>query len=509
MATSLTITIDKKTKEVSCKSNTDLVSLQNINVHSFGTFYNQDGTVATADDIGKMYVKHETDLYNHLDGAGTVVVIDRIQNKIFAFTDYFNSILPLFYAQNKHQLMLSTNMLTLTREMSGLSISKVAARQFLLHGMVYGERTLIEKVRKLPAKHFLEIDINRCKVHCRKCRYTFDDVANIGIDEYNAIFEKCMEECYREDAGMTLSGGYDTNFILHYVQKIKNERADKALIQAYCGGGITGKDESPLAAEIAEYYGNMDLRTFKVGTTSIQHFPEIVLALQGSCFEDGIFLHYLLAKKLHADSIKYVYTGDLADQVLNLDSFKYSKTTYKRMLRTTYYGVKNAIVHKKYDYYNWMFRGRYEIGALKNLKKGGLLWDYFGVKGIYPYVRRRFLAVAKSVAVPGDYSKAFHRKAVLATVDSAIAQKIKRDGGNTDPIALFDERTKKVFKAEITKMPWYKDREFADENQQLGYELRVLFIDLVRRIFINQELAEYNVGEYPLLENLYPAFKKK
>ena len=509
MASCFTVAINKNTKEVICNSNVCSKTIDNVEIHLIGIIYNCEGKNSTLDDVYDLYVKYDTNMYDHLDGACAVIVIDYKRQRIFVFTDYFNSIIPLFYAESDDEIILTTDLFLLTGKMERLSISLAAAEQFMLHGMVFGKQTLISEVSKLPAKHFLEVDIERCRIHCRRCRYTFKTETDVTIAEYGTVFRKCMEECYEKDAGMTLSGGFDTNYILHYLLQIKQERGDSESIRTYCGGGSTGKDESPLAKEISDYYGNIDLQTFKVNQDSIQYYPEIVLALQGSCFEDGIFMHYQLAKIFHEDGIKYVYTGDMADQVLNLETYQYTMSTYKRIAKLYYLGIKNAILHKTYDYYRWMFRGRYEIGALKNLKKGGLLWDYFGTKGIYPYVRKSFLNVAKSTSASGDYDKRFHRKAVLETLNPVIAQKIKRNGGNTDPIALFDEQTKKALKSEIAKMPWFKARNFVDENQQLGYELRILFIDLVRRIFVNHELKKSNIGEYPLLGDMYPALKTK
>lgn len=502
----ITISINKHSKEVSCCSSLQSMRFQSAEVYLLGTFYNLKGEVSTPDDLFELYQNHGTQMYDALDGTGTAIIIDHLKKKVFAFTDFFNSIFPLFYGETADELIITTHLLSLTAKMKGLTISRFSAQEFMLHGMVYGRRTLISQVSKLPPKHYLEVDVNRCKIHCRKCQYTIASISAVDTAAYNASFHKCMEECYKRGAGMTLSGGFDTNYILHHLQEIKQKEGDIGRIHAYCGGGSSGTDETPLAKEMADYYGNIDLRTFHVTPESIQNFPEIVLALQGVCFEDGIFLHYQLAKKFAEDNIKYVYTGDLADQVFNSETFQYSKPNYKRLILMTLRGVKNAILYRRYDFYNWMFRGRYETAALKLLKKSGQLWDYFGTEGVYPYIRRPFMSMARSTAQPGDYSKRFHRKVVLDTVAPFIAERIQRRGGNTDPTALFDEKTKQVLRAVVMKMPWYKSRRFVNEDQQLGYELRVLYIDLVRRIFINQEFDRCRNGDYLLLKDIYPGF---
>lgn len=506
MPSKLTIRVNKDLRQTVCDTNMNSKRIHDCTVIILGTFYNRDGAIASEDDMYEAYLEYGTKLYDYLDGVGTVIIIDH-QTGLYAFTDYFNSHLSLFYTVTKDELILTTDLLYLTDQMDRLSISMRAARKFMLHGMVYGDKTLIQGVHKLPAGHYLEVDIRRCRIHCGRCHYRFEAQSKIGIPQYNAVFGKCMEECYRKDAAMTLSGGFDTNFIMYYLQRIKEDRKDSKLIRAYCGGGFTGKDETPFVKEMASFYGNIDLHTFYIDPESIQDYPEIVLGLQGQCFEDGIFLHFQMAKLFQKDNIRYVYTGDLADQILNQETYRYTKETYKRIVQTYLKGIKNVFLHRKWDHYRSIFRGRYETAALKNLKKGGLLWDYFGAEGIYPYARRQFISIAKSISVPGDYNKSFHRKAVLETVDPVLAQKIQRNGGNTDPAALFNEQTREALKAEVKKMPWFKERRYVDENQQLGYELRILYIDLVRRIFICRELEGYNRGEYPLLKDMYPSFR--
>lgn len=506
MTSFIRITINKN-KEIFCESSTLVKTFNNVDVYLIGQFFNQNGCRSTEEDIYMDFIKNGTKLYDTLDGTGTVIIIDHNENKLYVFTDYFNSIVPLFYSITKNELLLSTDLLFITKKLKNPCISNKSAHQFMLHGMIFGKNTLIKQVKKLPAKHFLEVDIKKFKLHIRKCSYTIPKISDVTSSVYNEAFKKCMKECYESEAGMTLSGGFDTNFILHFLQEIKKEKNDMKTITAFCGGGKTGKDETPLAKEIADYYKNIDLKSFYIGKESIQNYPEIIYALQGVCFEDGVFLHYHMAKLFKENNIKYVYTGDLADQVLNSEIYKYTKKTFKKILKMNFYGLKNAILFRRYDFYKWLFRGRYETAALKLLKKSGQLWDYFGVLGIYPYARRHILSIAKSTAISGDYKKRFHRKVVLETVDSEIAKKIKRNGGNTDPMALFDDKTKSSLRAIIKKFPWYKKRTYVNENQQLGYELRILYVDLVRRIFLNKDFKRSETNSFPLLQDFYPEFK--
>lgn len=503
----LSIQLDKKSGQLSCRANVKSeANYGNVSVYQIGTFYDSLGQLYSAKGLYQAYSHHGSKTYDILDGTGMLVIVDRDVQKLFAFTDYFNSILPLFYREMNDRVVLSTDLLSLTKGMNNLSISSHAAQMFMLHGMVFGKHTLIRHINKLPAKYYLEVDLKNGHVHCRRCQYSIPRQAGINRQEYNACFGKCIEECYQKGAAMTLSGGFDTNYLLHHLLKVKANKGDDSRIRAYCGGGISGKDETGISQEMADLYGNIDLTTFLVDHHSLQHYPEIVLMLQGVCFEEGIFLHYHMAKLFAQHQVKYVYTGDLADQVMNLETYQYTKATWKRMILMTLRGMKHYIFGKKYDFFYWMFRGRYETAALKLLKKSGQMWGYFGAEGIYPYVRRPFLSIAKSKAVSGDYSKQYHREVVLNTVDSVIAEKIKRNGGNTDPIALFDEHTKTVLKQQIKDMPWYRVRNYVNENQQLGYELRILYIDLVRRIFVNHECDEADESKYPLLMEMYPAF---
>lgn len=278
----------------------------------------------------------------------------------------------------------------------------------------------------------------------------------------------------------------------------------KTPIQAYCGGGKTGKNETSLAKQVAEYYGDIDLHIFEIGKDALQDLPHIVYILQGLSYERGCFMHYRMSKLFQEHGIKCVYTGDMADEASCAETYRYSWNTIKRIIKMDLRGVK-YVLKNSFDYYAFPFRRKYDIASLVLVKKSGQIWNHFGVKGIYPFARKAFLSLARTTAIDGDYRKTYHRNAVKHVLHKELADKIKHDGGNTDPCNLFDEQSRKVIYDIVKKKNWYFDIHFPDINHQYDYYIKAMMIDIFRRIYVEHEYDE-DIEHVPSLSKMYANF---
>ena len=389
---SITISINRKNKAVTCQSKVSPVTFDGIEVYMFGDFYTEEGFPATEKDLFAIYTKFGIKTYDALDGIGTVIIYDRNIEKIFVFTDFFNSTIPVFYSTDAENIWISTDLFALSKCIKKCTLSLLSAIEFMFYAYMKSNRTLIKEIKKLGNRHYLEVDVKRCKVYHHKCQYDIPKLKETDYETYYKTFYECVRQSYTTDAAITLSGGFDTNLIMHCLQNIRKKKGIKTPIQAYCGGGEQGKDETGLAKQIAEFYGNIDMHTFRIGKDVLQHLPHIVYLLQGLSYERGCFMHYRLSQLFQKQGIKQVYTGDLADQVFCAETYAYSLNTLKRIIKMDLRGIKYAIKNS-FDYYNFPFRSKYDIASLMLLKKSGQIWNHFGVKGIYPYTRKSFLQI--------------------------------------------------------------------------------------------------------------------
>lgn len=485
----ITLTIDKKNKSVTSKSEVAHATFNGIEIYLFGDFYTEQGFHATEKDICAIYSKLGNKTNDALDGIGTVFIYDHNIEKIFVFTDFFNSTTPVFYSTGTDNIWISTDLYDLSKCVKKCTLSQMSAIEFMFYAFIKSNRTLIKEIKKLGNRHYLEVDVKRGKVYHHKCSYHIPKLKEADYKTYYKTFYNCVLQSYTPDAAITLSGGFDTNLIMHCLQDIRKKKDIKTPVQAYCGGGEHGKDETSLAKQIAEFYGDIDMHTFRIGKDVLQNLPHIVYLLQGLSYERGCFMHYRLSQLFQKQGIKQVYTGDLADQIFCAETYSYSLKTLRRIIKMDLRGIKYAFKNK-FDYYYFPFRSKYDIASLILLKKSGQIWNHFGVKGIYPYTRKAFLSLARTTAIDGAYNKPYHRKAVKQILPKDLAEIIKRNGGNTDTRFLFDEQIREAILKEIKKMSWYFNLHFPDKDHQYDYYIKALMVDIFRRIYVEHEFDE-------------------
>lgn len=336
---SIIISINRKNKTVTCQSKVTPVTFEGKEIYLFGNFYTEEGLPASEKDILAIYTKCGNQTYDALDGIGTVIIYDRNIEKIFVFTDFFNSTTPVFYSTDAENIWISTDLYDLSKRVKKCTLSQWSAIEFMFYAYNKSNRTLIKEIKKLGNWHYLEVDVKRGKVFHHKCQYHISKLKEIDFETYYKTFYECVRQSYTPDAAITLSGGFDTNLIMHCLQNIRKTKDIKTPIQAYCGGGEQGKDETGLAKLIAAYYGNIDMHTFRIGKDVLQHLPHIVYLLQGQSYERGCFMHYRLSQIFQEQGIKQVYTGDLADQIFCAEIYAYSWNTLKRIIKMDLRGI--------------------------------------------------------------------------------------------------------------------------------------------------------------------------
>lgn len=111
---SIIISINRKNKTVTCQSKVTPVTFEGKEIYLFGNFYTEEGLPASEKDILAIYTKCGNQTYDALDGIGTVIIYDRNIEKIFVFTDFFNSTTPVFYSTDAENIWISTDLYDLS-----------------------------------------------------------------------------------------------------------------------------------------------------------------------------------------------------------------------------------------------------------------------------------------------------------------------------------------------------------------------------------------------------------
>lgn len=182
------------------------------------------------------------------------LVIER-HDEVIAAVDPIRSI-PLFYAEDKPQLLVSDNAEWIRQRCSVKSPYPLGHAEFLLAGYVTGQRTLFEQIKQLRAG---ELAIFRKSGTQTRRYFVFDHeepdtwthealedtLQNVSI----SIFRRLINYANGRQIAVPLSGGYDSRFVLSMLKKLGYENV---LCFSY---GILGNSESALSKYIASSLG--------------------------------------------------------------------------------------------------------------------------------------------------------------------------------------------------------------------------------------------------------------
>lgn len=430
-----------------------------------------DETPVRAQDARKLYAKYGLQLCEHLRGLYTLVIC-LANGTTVLFQDEFGGALPLYFAPTQSGYCVSTSLGKLLRS-TGLprALDTHSAELFLHYGVVPGARTLVQGVRKLPQ---MRIAVLRTpfSLSWRLNRYAKTGPDEMpGEAEYFSTFGESLRASCEDITGplcTALSGGYDSNLILHTLR----EQTD-APIEALSVGGRSGVDETGVAAQLAALRGNVRFRSRLVGPQTLEHLPDMVFRLQGAVYERGIFLQYELAELARQANASYVILGEGADQVMDVQ-----------------YGQPLAFLMRALRGIRLPPR---EMLGLVVLKKNALMLRGVGITPRYPYLHERFVPTARALARQNGTSKAFHKRAVSGALPPEAAVLLQKVGGSTQLKPLFaDDLSYERVCAAVRRLPLnrpgrrIRDRYGAEEALR-NYCLAMLYLHLFERIFLSGE----------------------
>jgi asparagine synthase (glutamine-hydrolysing) len=367
-----------------------------------------------------------------------------------------------------------------------------AIQDFLKLPIVPNKSTLIKGINKLLPQQYILIDgITGCfelestnprrkKVtkHFAKENLISSIANNIGI-LHNQLNSK--------DLACTLSGGFDTNTILHFLAK------STADITAVTIGGKR-VNEIRNAIKMVNRYDNVRHTSSVVGENKLDTFPDIVWRLEGYVGQRGLFLQSELGEHLQKEGIKSIFLADCADQVL--DQYRkslpgFSANIIKELVKCLYtdrYTSKKNIA---------MFTGKF-LYCRKNIdidfdyiaKKNGIMLNSYGIQGIYPFLNRETTAICKALGILG-FRKFFYRKEVKRLLGERSSNIISKVPGTTDIEYLYEGKEgiiSKLLSSKLAEEITSKEQIARITNNPTRYDydllLQVLFVYLFNELFI-------------------------
>ncbi len=465
--------------------NTKLFLLGNIYTNQVDEFHELN-----LEDVYKLYNEYHLDIQKHLDGVYSLIILD--DNEVYVFQDYLSSNIVVYFYKDENNIIVSNELKKIIYACdSNFVFDKSFVDKFLLRGFDEGEATIVERVSKIPPSKYLKIDLSKREIFlCKDTDNQKNQITKTSQKDYIEVMKKICENLGESKVGMTISSGYDSNFIMHNMVDICKEK-----INAFCIGGELGRNEIADSSEICSNYDNVIFNKGLVNGSSLEAYPEIVLALEGAMYEDGIFLQYELAQLVKEKGVDTLILGECTDQI-----FKY---------RTYHAYAENLKLAKYYiwNFYDTVFRNlrvkpyirSFEMASQIIIKKNGLMMNYYGIKTKYPYIRKPIIAIAEKVVVFKDERKKFHKQAVNSCLKKEILPYLQKLGGTTGRETLFTgDITKDKLKEFSVKSKFYKKAKYKDELIERDYYLKILYLELFDILILQKKYTQEDIKDFSL-----------
>ncbi len=378
--------------------------------HHVGGSMDETAVMAEQNDFGS--------LNKAFAGPFTFIAYNKIKKSVAIVQHLFGSGTNYYLYQTERAYYLSDSLKSFRRyENFEYKLNDMMLPHYFYNGFLPGTHTLICGIRKLPPGFGMKISKSGAELFSEPYPQLKNDLSeDEAANEYYRIIPEAIDRCIpdREEYSLAISGGYDSNCILHYIKQMNPE----VNINAFCVGGTKGVDETAVSRSIAAQYSRVSFQCSFVEKHTRDKLDDIVRRLEGSVYERGIFLQYELAGMLSESGTDHIICGECADQVFNCNLF--NKATAKTF------------------FYNYE-KNPYDMGAMVILKKNVLMLKSFGINGYYPFLDSAVIEFAGRIAHLNGTTKELHKKLCHSALTDSIGSKISKQGGSTSLSPMFDD----------------------------------------------------------------------
>lgn len=381
-----------------------------------------DGAEEAVSALLTSYAAAGADALNDTDSMFLVVLYDRRDRSLHAFSDLFSGPLPLYYTVIGNTLFYSTSLKWLLAS-SGVSreLDPEAVNQFLTNGFVIGDRTLLRNVGKLKlgfewvVKDGIITQIaHQFAIHPLKTEEAAERLLPTIRQRIRTLAQKCAS------ISIPLSSGYDSNLVLDTLRS-----AGYDSIHAFTVGGEKGRSEIGAVTENVSEMKEVTLHTETVDYLFFDKLADIVWRLEGCVYESGIFLQYALARRADWDGMTDLICGECADQVM-------SGYLEKDIAALDNGRIRND---QRFLYYC----NPYIMGNFVVLRKSSVMLNSFHIRGHYPFAGKRVVECAEKLKKINGKDKAYYKQQCRKEFPPRIVSNIQKIGGSTTNQALMSD----------------------------------------------------------------------
>lgn len=310
-------------------------SAQNNIISYNGELYNHKDLKNRIDDTIVFKSSSDTEVLLNLLDADLNVLKDLRGMFAFAYFDSKNDelilvrdqlgIKPLYYHVNDNRIVFGSEIRTILLDPEyERSVNEKALKEHLILGYALNEETLFKGIHRLGAGHYLRISLDGIK----KEKY-FDIVDYVSKASNKKVdLDRCLKYSINIHAvsdvklGMMLSGGFDSNLILNYLNATGN--LNNEFIAFNAGLGLESESESTIdktlyseraiAEKIAHRY-KVKLKKIEVSAEKFIKIKEFIDIIEEPICNPSGFLINEICGKAKDTSNKVLFSGHGGDEI--------------------------------------------------------------------------------------------------------------------------------------------------------------------------------------------------
>jgi asparagine synthase (glutamine-hydrolysing) len=267
--------------------------------------------------IVHLYEQYGIDCLQYLIGMFSFAIYDLRNGKLFCARDRFGK-KPFYYFIDNDRFIFGSEMkVILNNENIDKAINLKALDDYFAYGYIIGDKSIYQCIQKLPAAHYLEIDLLKCKLlHVKRYwNFTFEpDFSKTETQWKEEIIETLsnsvkMRMISDVPLGAFLSGGVDSSSIVALMAKNSSSRIKTFSI----GFKEPEYNELDYARELARRYNTEHYEQI-IEPESIEILPKIVKAYDEP-FADSSAIPTYYVSKFAREYVTVVLSGDGGDEL--------------------------------------------------------------------------------------------------------------------------------------------------------------------------------------------------
>ena len=406
--------------------------------------------------VARLYALRGIQGLTECDGVFFIVLCDEPARMIYLAQSEWGMSLPLYYATDSRGVYFSTSLKRLLQHApQPRRLNDEAVKQFLqFEHIIPNAATLLQGVQKLLPHAYLQIDWERRSVAVKPLDFPARSVSMTEakqelLPSIEANLRHLASHLRNQEFVTTFTSGWDTNVMLFTLWAMTDAPMTAVTID---GGNAT--NELPVTRRILESYSRVRHVTSSIQPNIIDALPNMVWLLEGAVYENGMFLRYELANVFARHGLNAVFLGACADQVMHPETiFKRlarrlpdvaakdwliaaAQRGKDRLLKSERWEereLRRKITQLSLSVYSSSVAYHVDIEFL--LKMHGLIFNGFGVQGVFPFLNRDTAAYGKALGM-ANRQKAWYKAKIREKLPPAITQHFQKSGAVVDAPGL-------------------------------------------------------------------------